>query len=214
MVPVYFILIISLLAIPLVVSIISRHIKIGKILPFIKLTYLFLLIYFVLNLFNYSFSGDYPDYIMYSLAYFMFCLAVFNISNLSKSIFSILFRVFGWVVISVFLIIGFVGIVLFIPAAHEFHSDKQFRFKSNNNSYESRRYNFGFATLNDIKYTFTTYKKFEFLPFEKEIDCTSFLDTKTEVDIASDDLKIEILGLDSIIIFKSANGQMFKKRLK
>ncbi|MCX6352868.1 MAG: hypothetical protein NTX03_13570 [Bacteroidetes bacterium] len=112
------------------------------------------------------------------------------------------------------MIIGVIGSILFLVISQDYESDKKFNFTDEGKSYETRRYSFGFATLDDTRYTFETYRTFKYLPFEILIDKTNFFDTKTKLNIGGE-IKIEVKENGNIetITFKSPNGNTFSKTL-
>ena len=65
---------------------------------------------------------------------------------------------------------GLFGILLFIVISQDYEPDKIYNFDYNKYSYQTRRYSFSFATIDDTKYTFKTYKKCRYLPFENQIN--------------------------------------------
>lgn len=93
----------------------------------------------------------------------------------------------------------------------EYEADRIFHFESNNKNYETRRYSFGGATLSDTRYTFETYREFKYLPIEHKVDKTSFLDTKTYLDISEPQLKIKVV--ENAKVKKIVLHQVTVKRL-
>jgi hypothetical protein len=210
----YYLLLLTFLAYPIVGLILSRFITLDKISNLIKPTILLFLIYNVFFAIGYSLKGDYADYIIFSIEYLAFCFAT-CLSFKIKNTYVKAFRVVGTIVISFGFIIGLIGIFMFIPISQDFESDKIFHFISNDKTYETRRYSFGFATLSDTRYTFKTFRVYKYLPFEKKIDKTNFFDTKTDLLIYEDALKISIIdsGDRKQIRFISTNGRTFSKFL-
>jgi len=90
-----------------------------------------------------------------------------------------------------------------------------FHFKTKDKTYETRRYSFGGATLDNTKYTFETYRVYKYFPFENKVDKTIFFDTESKVAIDEADLKIAIKTIDNKerIIFKDREGNEFSKLL-
>lgn len=97
----------------------------------------------------------------------------------------------------------------------DYQADRIFHFESSNENYEIRRYSFGFATSSDTKYTFETYRKFQYLPIEHKIDRSIFFDDKTDLDISEPQLKIGVVENEKVkqIVFRSSNGKMFVKSI-
>lgn len=123
-------------------------------------------------------------------------------------------RIFGlaWMIVN--FIAGCIGIILFLVISQDYQSDRIYNFTSNHVDYEIRRYVFGFATLSDTRYTFETYQHLNFLPIEKFIDKTDFLDTKSNLN-PEGTLSFEICkqGKNKVLIFKSNNGASIIKKL-
>ncbi len=176
------------------------------LIVFLLLTHNFLF------LVGYSIKGDYPDYLIFSLEYLVLCISVVLLYK-SKSVYAKPFRFIGTAILSLGGLIGLIGIFLFIPISEEYEANKTFYFKANNIDYETRRYSFAFATIDNIKYTFDTYKVYPFL-IEKKIDSSVFFDTKTELNIGEDKLKISIGINEKNLIFTSTNDKIFSKRIK
>jgi len=209
----YYILLVSFLGYPIIGIILLNLIKLDNFSKLLVPTILFFLIHNILFAFGYSLKGDYVDYIIFSLEYLVLCLTVILLKT--TNIYFKIFRVIGTIAISLGFVIGFIGIIMFIVISQDFETDKIFHFENNSKSYETRRYSFGFATLENTRYTFKTYRNYKYFPIEKEIDTTDFFDNKTDLQIDEDKLKISIVntGTKQQILFISTNGHTFSKTL-
>ena len=157
-----------------------------------------------------SFIGDYIDYIIFSLEYFFFFFLIGMLFHHKNKILKILGGL-GLGVMIISTIIGFFGFFLFIVIAQDYESDKTYNYESEGKTYQTRRYSFGFATLDSIKYSYDTYRRFAFIPLEYTIDSTSFLDTKTKLNPEDPYFKITVLR--DTIIFSNKNGASVSKKL-
>lgn len=124
--------------------------------------------------------------------------------------------IIGTVVMMLCFIIGVIGILMFIVISQDYDADRKFTFEFNRESYETRRYSFGFATLDDTRYSFETYRTYSFILLERKIDTTWFFDTKTNLLIGEPGLLININKKNGrkYIIFKSTNGYSFSKAIQ
>ena len=104
---------------------------------------------------------------------------------------------------------------MFPAISQDYETDKTFHFISNDKIYETRRFSFGTIGSIDTRYTFEIYRDFKYLPIEHKVDKTYFFETKTDLDISEQGLKISILdsGIAEQIIFKSSNGKFFLKSI-
>jgi len=190
-------------------------ISLKKFSKYLQVIYSLFLIHNLFYLFDYSIKGDHFDYVVFSLEYLTFCFTIGFICKILKNIYVKIFRILGFVIMSIGFAIGVFGIILFIVISQSYESNKKFSFVSNNRTYETRRYSFGFPTLAGTRYTFETYRTFKYLPVEKLIDKTDFLDTETNMNIFDDDLKMDILNVKNqkTLIFQSSNGEHFLKTI-
>ena len=104
---------------------------------------------------------------------------------------------------------------MFIVISQDFEADKIYNFKSNEKNYQTRRYSFGFATLDDIRYTFETYRAYQYLPFEKQIDKTDLFELKSNLNFGDENFSIDIKESENkrTIEFSSINGKQYKKTI-
>jgi len=108
-------------------------------------------------------------------------------------------------------LIGLAGILLFLVISQDYEADKVYCLESNGKHYQTRRYSYGFATIDSITYSFYTYRRYPFLPIENKIDTTEIIDTKGEVSPESEHFKITINS--NTIIFSSGNDEKLLKSL-
>lgn len=193
----------------------SKYLDFNKNKKQLKWTLIIFVIHNVLYISDYSIKGDYPDYIIFSLEYLFFCVLIFLLLKqkikLLKGI-----GITGTIVIIIGFIQGIIGIFLFIVVSQDFESDKIYNFNSNEKSYQTRRYSFGFATLDDIKYTFETYRTYKYLPFEIKINKTDLFGFKSDVDITDEKFNAEIEENNNkrILRFSSTNEKQYKIKIE
>lgn len=210
----YNLLVLTFLIFPLIAVILAINFPVKNLYESFKVVGALFLIHNIFFLFGFSLRGDYPDYFIFSAEYLFFCFIIFSLYK-TRNIFIKILRVLATVFISFGLIIGFFGILLFLFVTQDYETDMTFHFKTNDQTYETRRYSFGSATLDNTKYTFETYRVYKYLPFENKVDKTIFFDTKSKVAIYQTDLKIAIKTIDNKkkIIFKDREGHKFSKLL-
>lgn len=162
--PSYYIYLLTFLGYPILSLVLHHNLNLWKFSAHWKWIFGVFAIHNVSYYYGLSIKCDYPDYIIFSLEYLFFCLTIFSLSKSSKRILRIS-RVLGIFLIVVGFLQGLVGTILFIVVAQDFEADKVYCFKSGGNHYVTRRYSFGFATLDDTRYNFDTYRTYKFLPF-------------------------------------------------
>ena len=211
----YYLFLLTLLGFPILALVIANNAKIDRLLKYKKSFIAFFLIHNLLFWLGLSLKGDYFDYLIFSIEYFIFCLIVFLLKG-QTNLLTRLFSIVSIIGVVFFFIVGLVGILLFIVISMDYETDKIFKFSSNDKSYETRRYAFGFATTSNTRYTFDTYRTFSIFPIEYKIDKTDFFDTETNLRISEHQLKIEILRKNNKeqIRFISTNGNEYIKLLK
>lgn len=125
------------------------------------------------------------------------------------------FKIVGRIGISLGIVVGAIGILLFPVISQDYEADKTYSFTSNNKTYQTRRFSFGTVGSIDTRYTFETFRQYKYLPFEEKIDKTDFFDTKTPLDIAEDKLEIAVKAYNNKqkITFKDKEGNVFSKML-
>jgi len=205
----------SFLGFPILALVIANNTKVDRLVKYKKLIIALFVIHNLLFWVGISLKGDYIDYFIFSIEYFVFCLIAFLLKG-QTNLWTRLFRIVSLIGVSLLFVVGLVGILLFIIISMDYETDKIFRFTSKDKTYETRRYAFGFATTTDTRYTFETYRTFGIFPIEYKIDKTDFFDTKTNLRISEPQLKIEILSKNNKeqIHFISTNGNEFIKPLK
>jgi len=211
----YYLFLLSFLGFPILALVIANNTKVDRLVKYKKLIIALFVIHNLLFWVGLSLKGDYIDYFIFSIEYFVFCLIAFLLKG-QTNLWTRLFRIVSLIGVSLLFIVGLVGILLFLIISMDYETDKIFRFTSKDKTYETRRYAFGFATTSDTRYTFETYRTFGIFPIEYKIDKTDFFDTKTNLRISEPQLKIEILSKNNKeqIHFISTNGNEFIKPLK
>jgi hypothetical protein len=210
----YFLFIITLLVFPFLGLILAKKIPLAAFPKASKALALLLPIHNTLFFLGFSLKGDYIDYFIFSAEYLIICFAVSALFK-SASIYAQIFRTIGLIGVCLGFVGGLFGTFLFAVLSQDFESDKQFTFESNGITYETRRYSFDFPTAGDRRYTFETYRDYEYLPVERKLDTTNFSSMDTELAISEDELQIIIskAGSRENLVFKSSNGQSFSKLL-
>ena len=211
----YYLFLLSFLGFPILALVIANNTKVDRLVKYKKLIIALFVIHNLLFWVGISLKGDYIDYFIFSIEYFVFCLIAFLLKG-QTNLWTRLFRIVSLIGVSLLFVVGLVGILLFVIISMDYETDKIFRFTSKDKTYETRRYAFGFATTTDTRYTFETYRTFGIFPIEYKIDKTDFFDTKTNLRISEPQLKIEILSKNNKeqIHFISTNGNEFIKPLK
>ena len=209
--PTYIIYLLTFLGFPILGLVISRYLEIERSKKHIKWTLLLFGIHNALFLLGISIKGDYPDYFIFSLEYLFLCLTIFLLYK-STSVYSKIFRIIGTVVLVAGFLQVFVGILMFIVVSQDYETDKTYNFNSNSKDYQTRRYSFGFATLDDTRYTFETYREYDYLPFEKLINKTDLFELKSDLDFSDDNFSVNIKDSVNkmILVFSSTNGKKYK----
>ncbi len=205
--PSYIIYLLTFLIFPLVGLLFSKLISLDTSIKIFKTLAIIFLLHNILFLFGISFIGDYPDYTIFALEYFTICWMVFSLKGF-KTVYLQAFRGIGFLMIILGYLQGFFGIFLFIVVSQDFEADKLYQINNEGVQYETRRYTFGFATLIETRYSFETYKKYDFLPFEKLIDKTDLFDLRTDLDFRDEGFKVDVnknQGMQQIR-FSSSNG--------
>ena len=179
-----------------------------------KALFLFFVLHNFLFLFGLSIKGDYFDYVIFSLEFLLICVTITSINEKLYSSKKFL-KAIGVFLMCLSELVGLVGIFAFLFILMDLESDKTFKYFSKGKEFQTRRYSFGFATLENTRYTFETYRNYSYLPLEYQIDKTDFFDNKTELNIGEDNLKfeIELNGPIKYITFISTNGKVLKKEI-
>jgi hypothetical protein len=213
--PTYIIYLLTFLVFPFLGFNLSKYFDIDRSKKYIKWMGLIFTIHNFLFFFGFSINGDYPDYFIFSLEYLFLSFAI-SILYKSTNVYSKIFRIIGTVVLVVGFLQGLIGIFLFIVFSQNYETDKIYNFKSNGKDYQTRRYSYGFATLDDTKYTFETYRKYNYLPFEKLINKTVLYGTKSDLDFEGDNFSVKIKdnSKKQILEFSSTNGKKYKTTIE
>jgi hypothetical protein len=209
--PTYIIYLLTFLGFPFLGLLISPFLDFNRSKKYLKWILLVFATHNILFYFGLSIKGDYLDYFIFSLEYLFICITILILYK-SETIYSKIFRYIGTVVIIVGFLQGLIGILLFIVISQDYETDRIYNFKSNGKNYQTRRYSFGFATLEDTRYTFKTYRTYKYLPFEKLINKTDFFDSKSDLDFRDGHFSIDIKESENkkTIEFSSTNGKQYK----
>ncbi len=175
---------------------------------------LFFIIHNILFFFGYSLRGDNVDYIIITLEYPFVLLLFVSLADIWKNIYTKILRNLTITIIILGILVEMVNFINMFPTDMDYVCDKETHFISNTQSYEVRRYTFGFATLINTRCTFETYRTFKYLPFERLLDRTVFWDNRELFNI-SGDLQFNIrsnASADTLVI-KAKNTVVLKKRI-
>lgn len=213
--PTYIIYLLTFLAFPILGLVISRYLDIEKSKKYLKWTFLFFASHNILFFLGLSIKGDYPDYFIFSLEYLFLSISTALLYK-STSFYTKAFRIIGTVILVIGFFQGLIGILMFIVISQDYEADKIYNFNSNEKEYKTRRYSFGFATLNDTRYTFETYREYSYLPIEKLINKTDLFELKCGLDFRDNNFLIEIKenGNKRTLEFVSSNGQKYITTIK
>lgn len=208
----YRLFLLTFLVYPFIGLILSRSLPRDHKPKLIKGIITFFLIHNVLFALGFSLKGDNIDYLIFSTEYLCLCYLVFRLK--STSLYAKTLKVIGMIGIGLGGLVGVVGILLFIVISQDYDADKIFHFESSGNSYETRRYSFGFVASVNMRYTLETYREYGYLPFEKKIDKTVFFDNKTNLNIdGALEIDIRTSSNRQQILFKDTEGNVFSKSL-
>jgi hypothetical protein len=210
----YCLYLITFLGWPILITAISKHFDLSKNKIRAKYVALIFLIHNALFVSGYSLKGDYIDYLFFSVEYLFFCFVIATYTQPKKVLVKIS-RIIGIFIICIGCIQGIIGVILFIPASQNFETDKKYTFQQDGDSYETRRYSFGAATLTDTRHTFETYRTTIFL-FEKKIDETDFFALSSNLNFNDAAFSIGILKSEGReqLQFSSSNGNIFNKAIE
>ncbi len=208
--PTYNIYLLTFFVFPVLGLVISRLLNLEKSKKYLGSIFLLLAIHNILFYFGVSIKGDYPDYMVFSLEYLFFSLIICLLYK-STSGFSMIARILGTLVLFVGFIQGLFGILMFTVISQDYETDKIYYFNSNNKEYQTRRYSFGFTTLIDTKYTFETYREYNYLPIEKLINKTNLFELNSDLDFSDNNFTVNIIeiGNKKILEFSSTNCKKF-----
>ena len=122
----------------------------------------------------------------------------------------------GVVVISLGVIQGMLGIGFFCLMCSNIESDKVLHNKNTSHPYEVRIFNSNVGDALFSKYIFETYRIFDFIPIEKKVGETDFIDTEARFDLGNE-LQFAIVDSSDkkqYLAIKSLDGNQFVKELK
>jgi hypothetical protein len=140
----------------------------ARIRKCIALSIPFFLLYDAACYFGYTFSGDYADYIAFSLQYLAICLFIESIKR-SRKIGLEIVRIGGYLLMACGALIGLIGIVSALPLTNGCF-DKEFVLKTDKHNYMLRRYSDYELAPSVIRYTFSLYRQYGPLPIEKLVN--------------------------------------------
>lgn len=212
--PTYFIYLFTFLGFPILGLAISRYLDLKKYKIYLKWAALLFIIHNILFTLGFSIKGDYTDYFIFSFEYLFLSITIALLYRF-PSVSAKLFRVIGTIVLVLGFIQGLIGILMFIVISQDYEADRTYNLHANSTDYQTRRYSFGFATLDDTRYTFETYLHYKHLPFEKLINKTHFFELKTDLNFRDDNfvLNINASGNNKILEFSSANGEKYARTI-
>lgn len=213
----YSLLLITITVFPIAGRLLYRYLDYEKTFKGLILIFLILLTYNILFFLGISLTGDYIDYFIHSVGYFIFCLTIFILFK-AKNIYAKIIAILGSIIISLMFIVGAIGIITFPLMAdigRDFKPDKIYHFTSNERRYETRRFSYGSPTGPGEKYTFVTYREYNYLPFEWKVDRTIIFDWDTDLILNAHDpdISIEISANERQIVFRSINGHFLSKSI-
>lgn len=204
---------ITFFAYPILALLASLYIDLFKYRKIIYGGILILLIHHAFYVFDgISIQGDYADYIVFSLDYLILIL-LFLIHFENKTPLFKFIRILGIMIILFGYIQLFFSIFLIPVFAQDFEADRIFSVKSTDKTYQVRRYSFGFATLDDVNYTFETYKIYPFFPFEKLLNTTQLSLMKNELNFQDPNFEVRIKEEQNILEFRSGE-QFYQTKLQ
>lgn len=187
----YVLLLSAFLAFPVIAYVFAERFDFLKHRKLWRSTCFTFAVYDFFLLFGISFSGDFFDYILLAIQYFLVCAGVFSLFRI-KSTWTKILGIIGSILIGFGFIGGLFGILLFIPISQDYVSDKKYNFTFETKSYQTRRYVFGFATTGDTRYSFQTYQAYVF-PIERKVNETDFFSSKTELDFEDASFSVAIV---------------------
>ncbi len=213
--PTYSIYLLTFLGFPILGLVISKNIDFDRSKKYLKWILFILAIHNVLFFLHFSIKGDYSDYFIFSLEYLYFSLLV-SLLYKSTNVFFKIFRRVGTTILVIGFLQGLLGIVMFMIISQDYETDKIYNFDLNDKAFQTRRYSFGFVTLDDTRYTFETYRRYKFLPFEKLINKTDLFDLKSELDFRDTNFNVNMKDSSSkqILEFSSTNGMKYTKTIE
>jgi hypothetical protein len=208
--PTYIIYLLTFLGFPILGFVISMYLDIERSKKYLQWIFFFFAIHNILFFLGLSIKGDYPDYFVFSSEYLFLCLTI-SLRYRSTDVYSKIFRIIGTVAIFIGFFQGLIGIVLFTVVSQDYETDRIYHFNSNSKNYQTRRYSFGFATLDDTRFTFETYRIYDYLPFEKLINRTDLSESKSGLDFSDNHFTVNLK--DSVdkktLEFSSTSGKKY-----
>lgn len=202
----------TFLAYPILALTLSGYIDFSKYKKTLKIISSLFILHNLMFYLGYSLRGDYEDYVVFSLEYLLFCIFLIAYFKSENSLMRV-FRLLGIFIV----LLGYVQLLFsffLIPIfSQDFEADRIYNFEQNEKTYQSRRYSFGFATLNDITYTYKTYRIFQYLPFEKHINTSVFSSLEDDLEFKDPDFYIELSSDEKFLEFHSSDGKTLLKKI-
>jgi hypothetical protein len=152
---------------------------------------LFCLIHNLFFALGYSIQGNYPDYIIFALEYFSFCLWLL-LGFRFKILFIKVLSILGLVPIGLILVIASLFLIWLPLITQDYISHQNYSFKYQNNDYQTRVFVYSSVSSMDTKYTFQTYQIFENLFLEHHLDTTLLSNIKNSFIYASKVFNVRI----------------------
>ena len=208
----YCLFLITFLVFPISIEIWSKAIHSERAYSLFKPAFLFFGVHNLFYFWGYSLNGDYIDYSIFSLEYFVFCLAA-NRLYYSENIYLQTIAVLGKGLMWVGFVMGLVGIFMFIVISQKYETDEVFSFDIKDRHYETRRYSYGFVTLLYTSLTYDTYRRYKFFPIEHKMNRAWFLGPKNGYLQYDEELKVILKEEEwnHRMIFKDKDGNTFNR---
>ena len=211
--PLYYIFTSTLLTLPLISLILSRKVNPKQLIKYTFTPLIIIVIYILIGQIGYSFYGDYPEYIIVSIGYFLFSIATFSYPRLLiKKTHRLLIQIIPCSIIILLFINGLFGIVLFPTFEGDYESKIKYNFQSDNYNLETRKFQSSWVTNMYTKYSFDTYKILIPKLIEYKIDETVLRDNKTRLILDHPD-SLSIQLRNDTLSFSTTNGEVLHKKI-
>ncbi len=196
------------LGFPLLGLVLSNYVDLQAYKKYFLWAFLLFTTHNLLFYLGFSLKGDYPDYLIFSLEYLYLSLTIYRLYKV-RNLTSKILRGIGTTILILGFLQGVVGILLFIVVSQDYETDQIYTFVSDNKDYQTRRYSFGFATLDDTRHTFETYRRYKYLPFEKLINKTDLFALKSGLNFGDGSFRVAMTNRNKkqILEFSSSEGK-------
>lgn len=178
----YILTVLTLIGMPVLAKYTYAYLSQAKIFARFRLVRIVMLSYTALYMLGLSLSGDLIDYLILSLSYYIVCVSVFMLYK-KKNVMSRIVGIVGSIIITLIglsAVLFLVIISFFLDIGRGYIPDKICHFEKDNKHYETRRFSRGFVTSPGTTYNFVTYRKFNFIPFEWEVNKQTIRDWEEE----------------------------------